>query len=147
MTIQVMENGVVRDATQDEIAEIEARSVVGIASMRAAMWDEIKAERERIKRGGVEVNGSWFHSDDSSRIQQIGLVLMGANVPSVQWKTMSGDFVAMTQELAKAIFDAVAALDLAAFANAEAHRVAMEASADPANYDYSTGWPVIYEAE
>lgn len=41
-------------------------------------------------------------------------------------------------------FDAAAASDQAIFAVAETHRVAMEASADPASYDYSGGWPKVY---
>lgn len=115
-----------------------------LADQQAAMWERIKDKRDAIKRGGVLVDGSWFHSDDPSRIQQLGLVMMGANVPAVQWKTMSGTFVTMTQALANAIFNAVASLDQNAFANAEQHRTAMMASATPANYDYSTGWPQVY---
>jgi hypothetical protein len=112
--------------------------------IKAVMWERIKDKRDSTKRGGVLVNGSWFHSDDSSRIQQLGLVMMGANVPAVQWKTMSGAFVTMSQALAGAIFNAVASLDQNAFANAEQHRAAMAASANPSAYDYSTGWPQVY---
>lgn len=122
-----------------------APAALDLDAIRAAQWEAIKRERDRIKCGGVEVDGHWFHTDDSSRIQQIGLVIMGAGVPAVQWKTMSGAFVPMTQALASAIFAAVATLDQEAFANAEAHRVAMEAAADPASYDFSTGWPASYE--
>jgi len=115
------------------------------AELTAESWHGIKAERDRRKAGGVKVGAKWFHSDDGSRIQQIGLVMMGANLPAgLQWKTMDGSFIAMTQAVAASVFAAAAASDQAIFAVAEGHRVAMEASADPAAYDYSTGWPKIY---
>lgn len=109
-------------------------------------WQSIKAERDRRKsQGGVKVGTKWFHSDDGSRIQQIGLVMMGAGIPAnTQWKTMDGSFVTMTQTLAGQIFQASAANDMAIFAAAEAHKAAMEASADPASYNFSTGWPKAF---
>lgn len=119
--------------------------VPDLDALRSAKWEDIKAKRNSIKAGGVLVSGHWFHSDDPSRIQQLGLVIMGAGVPAVPWKTMSGAFVPMTQALANAIFTAVATLDQQAFANAESHRTAMDASADPAGYDFSAGWPAIYQ--
>lgn len=109
------------------------------------MWIKIKSERDRRKAGGVKVGDKWFHSDDGSRIQQMGLVMIGASIPAnLQWKTMDGTFITMTQTLASQVFQAVAASDQAIFGVAEAHRVAMEASADPAAYDYLTGWPAIF---
>ena len=110
-------------------------------AVRVAKRAAIKAERDRRKSGGVHVGDKWYHSDPDSRIQQLGLVLMGASVPSVPWKTMDGTFATMSQALAGQIFGAVAALDMALFANAEAHTAAMLASGDPAGYDLSTGWP------
>ena len=115
------------------------------AELQAAAWSGIKAERDRRKAGGVKVGSKWFHSDDGSRIQQMGLVMMGAGIPAnLQWKTMDGSFITMTQALAGNVFAATAASDQTVFAAAETHRVAMEASADPASYDYSGGWPKIY---
>lgn len=110
-----------------------------------AKWQEIKAYRDKVKGGGVLVSTKWFHTDDASRIQQLGLVMMGATLPAgIMWKTMDGTFIEMTQQLAADIFSAVSALDVAAFANAETHRQSMLLNADPANYDYSTGWPTTY---
>lgn len=112
-------------------------------------WDAIKLERDRRKAGGVKVKvgtvNKWFHSDDASRIQQMSLVMMGAAIPAnLRWKTMDGSFVTMTQAVAASVFAAAVASDQAIFAVAEGHRVAMEASTDPAVYDYSTGWPAIF---
>lgn len=116
-----------------------------IDQINGRQWDGIKAERDRRKAGGVKVGAKWFHSDDGSRIQQMGLVMMGAGIPAnLQWKTMDGSFITMTQALATSVFAATTASDQAIFAAAETHRAAMEASADPAVYDYSTGWPAIF---
>lgn len=130
-------------------AEAESTRVPTPKQSRARAWNAIKGERDRRKVGGVKVKvgtvDKWFHSDDASRIQQMGLVMMGASIPAdLQWKTMDGSFITMTQTIALQVFQAVAASDQAIFAVAEGHRVAMEASADPASYDYSTGWPKIY---
>lgn len=113
---------------------------------RIAKWEAIKAVRDRrTDQGGYKVGTKWFHSDQKSRSQQLGLVLLGANIPpNLQWKTMDGSFVTMTQQLAGQVLAAAAASDQAIFAAAETHRAAMEASADPASYDYSTGWPAIF---
>jgi hypothetical protein len=131
------------------ITDEEAASLSNPPKSHDAMWQEIKAERDRRKAGGVKVTiggvDKWFHSDDPSRIQQLGLVMMGANIPAnLEWKTMDGTFVTMTQTLAAQVFQAVAAYDVAVFGAAEAHRLAMEESQTPSDYDYSAGWPETY---
>ena len=128
-------------AQVDKDAAIEANR----SSAKAAKWEAIKVERDRRKALGYFVGGKWFHGDTDSRIQQIGLLMMGANIPvGMQWKTLDGSFVVMTPTLAAQIFNAAAAQDQAIFSKAEEHRVAMEASADPAAYDFSGGWPAAY---
>lgn len=128
-----------REATQDEIAE----------KAKIRQWGAIKAERDRRKAGGIKVmvstTNKWFHSDDASRIQQMGLLMMGASIPSdLQWKTMDGTFVGMTQTVASDVFAAAAASDQAIFSAAETHRAAVEANADPASYDFFRDWPMVY---
>ena len=113
-------------------------------------WERIKHERDRRKSLGVKVGDHWYHSDDSSRIQQIALAMMGNAIPAgLQWKTLTTTpppvFVEMTPALAQGIFTATAASDAAIFAAAETHRVAMEASATPESYDCTGGWPASIE--
>lgn len=110
------------------------------------MWLNIQNERDRRKTsGGYKVGNYWFHSDDTSRIQQLALAMMGANMPNgILWKTMSGAFVPMTPTLAGQIFQAAAASDMALFGVAEAKKQAMLASSNPTQYDYSSGWPKIF---
>ncbi len=109
------------------------------------MEDLIKAERDVRKGRGVKVGSKWFHTDDTSRIQQLGLVLMGANIPpNLMWKTMDKSFVLMTQTLASQIFAAVAQLDSQIFGVAEQHIAAMRLESNPLEYNYSGGWPLAF---
>lgn len=117
-----------------------------LGELKTATWESIKAERDRrIQHGGYKVGEKWFHSDTFSRTQQMGLVMLGANIPAnLQWKTMDGSFIAMTQALAGQVFAAAAVSDVAIFGAAEAKRTAMEASADPASFDFAGGWPLAF---
>lgn len=123
------------------------------------VWFQIKAKRDELKAGGVKVGIKWYHSDTDSRIQFIGLKdqardLIAAGQPDstrlqklgqdVKWKTMDGSFIFLTVKHAFDIVTATGDLDAMAFAAAETHRAAMEASADPAAYDFSAGWPQVY---
>ena len=116
-----------------------------LTALRAAHWEDIKRERDRrTQQGGYQVAGKWYHSDTFSRTQQMGLVMMGAGIPGgLQWKTMDGSFVTMTQTLAGQVFAAAASSDAALFARAEQIKAVMEA--DPVNFSLaSQTWPVIF---
>ncbi len=111
------------------------------------MWQLIQDERDRrTETGGFRVGVNWYHSDATSRMQQIALTVYGNALPAgIQWKTMSGVFVTMTTSLAQQIFRAAVAAEQAVFAAAEAHRVAMAASSAPETYDFGVGWPLTYD--
>ncbi len=123
------------------------------------VWEKIKQMRDAYKAGGVRVGTNWFHSDDASRIQFLGLkdvardILTGggsedtvlyADNSEVLWKTMTGEFVPMTVGLVIDIVTQIRTLEAKAFKRAEFHRYAMSLSANPELYDFSTGWPEIY---
>lgn len=109
---------------------------------RIIMWRKIQHERDRRKSAGVLVGEHWFHSDDSSRIQQLALVMFGPSLPeNIMWKTLTGEFVELTPAVVQQIFMASAAQDIAIFSAAETHKAAMLQSVDPESYDYSQGWP------
>lgn len=119
-----------------------------LANRRAAVWEQIKAKREALKSGGVKVGAHWFHSDADSRIQQLGLVIMGANMPAgLKWKTMDNGLVDMTPTLAQQIFATTANWDATVFGVAEVHRAAVMASDNPEAYDWSAGWPAGYTGQ
>lgn len=111
------------------------------------VWEAIKAERDRrTQGGGSKVGNNWFHSDQASRTQQIALVILSAGLPpNLMWKTMSGSFVLMNQQLAGQVFGAAVQLDQAVFYAAEVHRGRMSASGTPWSYDFSKGWPLTFE--
>lgn len=125
--------------------QLAARRVLFGAPEGPPTPELIKAERDRrIQKGGYKVGANWFHSDTFSRSQQIGLVMMGANIPTgLQWKTMGGGKVTMTQALAGQIFQAAAMSDIAVFAAADAAiadlaagtLTSMSAIAWPANFE------------
>ena len=118
-------------------------------TIMADKWEAIKVERERRQKLGVKVGDNWFHSDADSRTQQLGLVILGANVPAnQQWKTLTHSgtvFVTLTQALAGGIFQATMLSDMAIFKAGEKHRIALEASDHPESYDSSMAWPVSFD--
>jgi hypothetical protein len=117
----------------------------GLSLLKAEIADLIKAERDRRKISGIKVGTNWFHSDDSSRIQQIGLVMFGANMPAnLQWKTLTGAFITMTPTLASQIFQSMAASDTTIFSISENHKTDMMAATNPSTYNFHIGWPIIY---
>ena len=149
-THAVRETAPVGGVQQWEVYALPAEeATANQAAARAAKWEAIKAERDRRKVLGVKVGDHWYHSDADSRIQQISLFVMGASVPPIPWKTLTATpppvFVTMTQTIAAGIFQNTAASDAAIFAAAEVHRIAMEASPTPENYDCSGGWPASIE--
>lgn len=123
------------------------------------IWERIKAKRDAVKEGGIKIGTKWYHTDEASRTQYIGLLRMadaavaaGGSGPTtlqysgqdIQWKTMDGTFIKMTVQRANDVFNAVSGLDFIAFGVAEAHRVKMLASPDPAAYDFSADWPANF---
>lgn len=113
--------------------------------VRAHVWEQIKARRDSRKEGGVKVSGKWFHTDAPSRVQHLGLRMLGNSIPpGLMWKTMDGSFVEMTPALSAGIFAAVLTQDTQTFAIAEQHRLAVYQSEDPHAYDFTTGWPPIF---
>lgn len=123
----------------------EMENGVTIESRRVKVWESIKAERDRRMGNGVKVGANWFQSDTNSRIQQLALVMLGASIPAgVQWKTLGGSKVPMTQTLASQIFAAEAASDIAIFARAEALKDLVYASSDPESIDITVGWPITF---
>ena len=130
---------VVVDASPEEVD-------AALGTVRAQVWELIKAERAARQNGGVLVAGKWFHTDEASRSQYLSLKMMGDGMPSsIQWKTMDNTFVTMTMALVNQIFIAIVVKDQAIFSAAEQHRAALEAAEVPGQYDFSAGWPDAFE--
>ena len=105
----------------------------------------IKAERDRRKFNGVKVGTKWLHTDTYSRTQWLGMVLMGASIPAIDWTTMDGTSVTTSQALAGQVFQGTAQLDAQLFGYSKALITQVEAAADPASVDIVTGWPATFE--
>lgn len=127
---------------------------------QASAWVLIKAERDRRKKAGFNAGGKWVHSDTFSRSQWLGLkdnardaLAAGGTMADglrddedkpIIWKMLDGSFVPVTAQLAFDVVAAVTRADMAIFTAAETHNVIMRAAADPAAYEYTTGWPQTY---
>ena len=109
--------------------------------IQAVRWTKIKQKRDELTdNGGVLVSGKWFHTDTKSKQQQMALTMLGAAIPAnLQWKTMDGSFITMTQTLAGQLFGAQIVREQAIFAHAETLKA-------DSNADINTGWPAHYEA-
>lgn len=129
------------------------------ADAKVSQWAAIKVKRDAVKLGGLKVGTKWYHTDETSRTQYIGLLrladaavaaggvgttVLQYSAQDIQWKTMDGTFIKMTVQRANDVFAAVTGLDFAAFAAAETHKAAMEAAADPVAYNFSAGWPASF---
>lgn len=132
-------------SSNDEAVQAIIDAYDPLPEARRAKWLEVQAERDRRKGAGVSAGGYVFHSDPDSRIQQLGLVMMGASMPvGLMWKTIGGQLAPMTPTLAMQLFQATAASDQAIFAAGEVHRNAIDALTDldaVTGYDFSGGWP------
>jgi hypothetical protein len=108
----------------------------------AVRWTKIKQKRDELTdNGGCFVADKWFHTDTKSKQQQMALTMLGASIPAnLQWKTMDGSFITMTQTLAGQLFGAQITREQTIFAHAEALKADM-------NADINAGWPARYEAE
>lgn len=115
----------------------------------AAVWEKIKQKRHENLRGGVYVEsvGKWFHNTDEARQQYTFMRTLPQLPPDLMWKTMDGGFVNLTRALLDELSLKLLADEQQDFANAERHRVLMEQSDDPENYDYSDGWTENYREE
>lgn len=116
-----------------------------LADRRESVVVRIKEERDRRKFNGVKVSEKWLHSDTYSRTQWLGMVLMGASVPVIEWTTMDGSTITTSQALAGQIFQGTALLDATLFAHARSLIAQTEAAADPSSVDITAGWPETFE--
>lgn len=124
--------------------------VMNSQKAQAAIWESIKAERDRRQlEGGVQVSGHWFLSADRATGEYNSLINASQGMSSdtilrAGWRTMDGAQVDMTPALASQILIAGIAQRCAIDDAAIAHKAAMEGSPDPSAYDFSSGWPSVF---
>ena len=119
------------------------------AEQQSQMWARIKQKRHDNLRSGVYVKsvGKWLHNDDGSRAQYTFMRTMATLPENILWKTMDNRFIPMTRELLDELSMQLLLDEQADFANAERHRAAMLQADNPLDYDYSSGWTAIFQAD
>lgn len=115
-----------------------------LVAAKVAKIQDIKDERDRRKFNGVSAQSKWIHSDTYSRTQWMGMVMMGASIPAIEWTTMDGTSITTSQTLAGQVFQATAQLDATLFAYAKSLIVEVNASTDPSSVDITTGWSATF---
>ena len=119
-----------------------------LQDQRETIRAKINHLRDEKTAGGVYVAsiGKWFDSDDKARANVIELKaafdVLGDEV--VPWTTYENDVVMMDHEKMKALFKELKDSKLHNHQTATQHKLALEQSTDPLNYDYSTGWSKTY---
>ncbi|MDP8184425.1 DUF4376 domain-containing protein [Phocoenobacter skyensis] len=135
------------DGTKSWIIDIESKNA-RLKKERKEVWEKIKKKRYQACQGGVYIEsvGKWFHTDLVSEIgyqQLINNLSLGIWV-DVKWKTMSGDFVDMTEELLKEIHAKKFSEYQLNYFNAERHHAQLKTCENPLAYDFSSGWTEEY---
>lgn len=119
-----------------------------IETRRDLVWKAIMAERDRqVEDGGWLYDGNWYFSKENVRSQLITLstkALLG--IPFEHgMTTMSGVEVILTPGIVLGIAASAEATETLRFDIAKEKKAAMEALADPEDYDgIYTGWPAAY---
>ncbi|QCV27172.1 DUF4376 domain-containing protein [Salmonella enterica] len=117
-----------------------------ITDAKAAKIQQIKAHRDEVTADYIVIDDYHFHSDASSRIQQMSLTRMGQaqQIPAgLMWQTKNNGLIELTNDIAAQFETVTMDHDMRLFANAQRHIAAVEALGDieaVLDYDYSSGW-------
>jgi hypothetical protein len=115
-------------------------------SKKAELIKRIKEIRDRkTTLGGYKAAGKWFHSDPFSRSQHLGLVILGTNLPEIDWKTMDGTMLRLTQPIVQQVFISAVTQDSALFAYAESLINQVNTTENIDSIDINAGWPETYD--
>jgi hypothetical protein len=133
-----------------------------LLNTKLLMWERIKEYRTiKSLNSGVFCNGKWFNTDVISRTQYeryytkamallatdntaTDATVLSTSIGPTYWKTMDNSFIPMTIGLIKLLMPAIENREAEVFYQAEVHRTLLWNSTDPANYDFSTGWPISF---
>lgn len=117
--------------------------------VKQALCEKIKAHRDTLMfNGGCFVAGKWFHSDTHSKVQQIALNNLGANIPAgLMWKTMDGSFIEMTPLVASDLFIGQIYQEQAIFGASETKQAEVNSLTtieELESYNIYANWPLVY---
>lgn len=132
------------DADTDSIIIDDALVAAKKEREQAQAWENIKALRQEKVTGGVYVPSvdRHLHTDETSSIQyaQIGTAISLGMFQPLNWKTIEGDFIEMTESVFRELQAVMIVNTQDVYAKAEYHRYVMMQSDNPLDYDYSIGW-------
>ena len=120
-----------------------------LSAQRAEVRAKINAKRDECVNGGVYVSAidKWIDSDDQGRATLVEIKAdFDLNGKDNTYTLICADNTAKTINFNefKAVWDAAKTLKEKMFENAYMHKVLLEQSADPLNYDWSIGWATTY---
>lgn len=108
------------------------------------VWENIKKLRYQKMVGGVFVPSlnKWVHTDEAASTQYafIGLRIMQGTYTPITWKAMDNTFIQLTKEVFIELQECMMEQTQTIHAKAEYHKLMMEASENPLEYDYTTNW-------
>ena len=159
--------GVYENIIWDDISSTITKDVLDnlyLSTVRADVWELIKAYRDKRKFGGIYVSNKWFHNDPDSRTQWLGIkdkardvINNGGSMSSVltinhpqygtvpiQWNTMDGTLIPVTAQLAFDVVEKTGDLDGILYGLGQYHKAQLYVSNDPENYNFKTLWPPIF---
>ena len=132
------------DADTDSIIVDDALIAAKKERDQAEAWERIKERRFLEMTSGVYVPSvdKHLHTDETSSIQyaQIGTAISLGMFQPLNWKTIEGDFIEMTEAVFRELQAVMIQKTQANYARAEYHKYMMTQSDNPLDYDYSTGW-------
>ncbi|MDA5609983.1 DUF4376 domain-containing protein [Pasteurella multocida] len=125
----------------------EEKQAQRLAEQQDEMWEKIKKKRYENGLGGVYIArvGKWFQTGEEEKTKYLGLDKVIDSLGEIDWKCYDNSFIKMNRTLLNEIFLQMVVDENADHINAEKHRAEMLKSADPLNYDFSTGWSANYE--
>lgn len=131
---------------QEEDIPLPPVPVIPIEEARAIKLDDLRV-MFRINKfvGGVKIGANWHRSDSNSRSELLALLQLTAIPKGLKHETWDGVSIDMTDTVAKQILQAIANNDAMCTFNFNSHRKALLQSANPGDYDISTGWPESFD--
>jgi hypothetical protein len=106
--------------------------------------EQIKSKRDELQENnGFKVGTNWFHSDQKSRTQYLGLLQMTAIPANLMWKTKDSAMVSVTSDLVKQILEAAILSDIAIFTQAEQYIADLALAPDATLFTWDI-WPIGY---
>ncbi|KFS50767.1 hypothetical protein SEEB0236_11695 [Salmonella enterica subsp. enterica serovar Bareilly str. CFSAN000236] len=123
-----------------------ASFAIVLDNAKSRVKQAIKVRRDEVTADYIVIDDYHFHSDASSRIQQMSLTRMGQaqQIPAgLMWQTKNNGLIELTNDIAAQFETITVDHDMRLFANAQRHIAAVEALGDiqeVLDYDYSSGW-------